>query len=45
MHAGVDKEALKTGIETFQGVHRRLDVHLDTSAAVYVDDLRITHRN
>ena len=38
MHAGVDKEALKTGIETFQGVHRRLDVHLDTSAAVYVDD-------
>ena len=38
LHAGADKEALIAGIESFEGVQRRLDVHLDTTTAVYVDD-------
>lgn len=37
-HAGVPAETLARTVSNFGGVRRRMDVHLDTPEAVYVDD-------
>lgn len=36
--AGVDSEALRTGLATFKGVVRRFDIRIDTDKLVYIDD-------
>ena len=36
--AGLTPSAIAKGMEHFQGVHRRFDVHLDSQTKVYVDD-------
>ena len=37
-HAGVDGHTIRTVVERFGGVKRRMEVHLDHPSAVYVDD-------
>ncbi len=37
-HAGVPAARLAEGVATFGGVKRRMDIHLDTPEAAYVDD-------
>lgn len=37
-HAGASQEVIARVVSEFQGVHRRMDVHLDTPNAVYIDD-------
>ena len=37
-HAGASQEVIARVVSEFQGVHRRMDVHLDTPSAVYIDD-------
>ena len=36
--AGLTPSTIAKGMEHFQGVHRRFDVHLDSQTKVYVDD-------
>ena len=37
-HAGLTDDEIAQGIQSFGGVHRRFDVHLDTPSIVYIDD-------
>mmetsp|Transcript_14080 Transcript_14080/g.21992 ORF Transcript_14080/g.21992 Transcript_14080/m.21992 type:complete len:501 (-) Transcript_14080:347-1849(-) len=37
-HAGVEKHHLARVVKVYKGVKRRMDIHLDTPKAVYVDD-------
>ncbi|MBQ5452591.1 MAG: UDP-N-acetylmuramate--L-alanine ligase [Bacteroidales bacterium] len=36
--SGIDDSTIKKGVETFMGVKRRMDFHVQTSDAVYIDD-------
>ena len=38
LHAGASPEDVAQAVGEFHGVHRRMDVHLDTPEAVYIDD-------
>lgn len=37
-HAGLTDDEIARGIQSFGGVQRRFDVHLDTPSTVYIDD-------
>jgi UDP-N-acetylmuramate--alanine ligase len=36
--SGIDDLIIKKGVETFMGVKRRMDFHVQTSDAIYIDD-------
>lgn len=38
LEAGLSLDAIKTGIESFKGVYRRFEYHLNSEKGVYIDD-------